>query len=77
MRYAVTFYNDLLDSHGMEHKVCQRKVEVDYSGHEEIAIEKAKEEFCNLEGVSNLHDRAQYYEVEVVHETTPSSNGQS
>ena len=70
MIYKVTFYNNLLDSRGMEHKVCQRQVEVDYSGHahEEIAIEMAKKEFCSLEGVSNSYDRAQYYEVEVVQE---------
>ena len=42
MRYKVTFYNDLLDGHVMEHKVLQREIEVDYSGQEEIAIETAK-----------------------------------
>ena len=66
MRYKVTFYNDLLDSRGMEHKVLQREVDVDYSGQEDVAIQMAKKEFCRLEDVSDSGNHAHYYEVVVI-----------
>jgi len=57
--YRVCFFNDLPDSTGHDHHVCQRTIEVSQVEGEEQAIVMAIREFERLEGVShwNLHAR--------------------
>jgi hypothetical protein len=57
--YRVGFYNDIPDSTGHDHHVCQREVEVSCDGGCDQAIAEAIRDFEQQEHIShwNLHAR--------------------
>jgi hypothetical protein len=58
--YRVSFFNEIPDSTGHDHHVCQRSIEITGAEDEAQAIRRAIVEFERLEGVSHwdLHARA-------------------
>lgn len=56
--FRVTFFNDLCDSTGHDHRCCQREIELPQAVSAERAIEQAKREFERLERVERWHLRA-------------------
>ena len=57
--FRICFYNDLPDSTGHDHHVCQRTILIPNAVDEERAIVQAKREFGRLEQVTHwdLHAR--------------------
>lgn len=53
LRYRVGFYNDIPDSTGHDHHVCQREIELVTDGGRDQAIADAIREFEQQEHVSN------------------------
>lgn len=62
--YRVRFSNDLSDSSGHVHRVCQREVRVSASAGPEQAVEEAKRRFADAEGVSDWRLRARIVECD-------------
>ncbi|QIG78875.1 hypothetical protein [Stakelama tenebrarum] len=56
--YRVGFYNELCDSTGHDHHVCQREILITTEGGEEAAIAKAIAEFERLERIEHWKARA-------------------
>jgi hypothetical protein len=62
--FRVSFYNELLSSHGQVFKVCQRSVEIRSARTIDRAIAAAKRKFEDEEGVGYWGHRAKTFEVE-------------
>ena len=61
-RFTVGFYNDLPDSTGHDHHVCQRSIDVADSPDEPHAIEQAILDLQRLEDIPDWHLRARIIE---------------
>jgi hypothetical protein len=57
-RFCVSFYNEIADSYGRDHHVCQRKIVVASAKDREEALVLAIREFERAEGVANWRARA-------------------
>ena len=62
--FLVRFSNDLSDSTGHVHRVCQREVLVSAPASRDQAIEQAKTRFAEAEGVADWRHRARIIECE-------------
>jgi hypothetical protein len=66
--YVVSFFNELCNSRGQQHKVCQSRVVIRRARSEDRAIEAAKKRFARAERIQDWKIRAQQFEVELVGE---------
>lgn len=64
--YRISFVNDLVDSHGHPHHVCQRHIEVRGAIDGAGAVERAKREFERLERIERWQLRARAIELESI-----------
>jgi len=61
-RFTVGFYNDLPDSTGHDHHVCQRSIDVPEAHDAAQAVEQAIVDFQRLEDVVDWHLHARTIE---------------
>lgn len=64
--YRICFFNEIPDSTGHDHHVCQRSIEIDGANDREQAIARAIVEFERLEGVSHWQIHARTLECSAV-----------
>ena len=62
--YLIRFSNDLSDSTGHVHRVCQGEVLISAPENRDQAIEQAKRRFAEAEGVADWSQRARIIECE-------------
>lgn len=77
MHYQISFFNDLTDSTGHVHHVCQRKVDVSDADDEQSAIVRAVDEFQRLEVVAHWGMRAQMIECRRLADSNGAAHQQS
>ena len=64
--YQVSFFNNLVNSYGLQFKACQRTIVIKSARSPARAIKAAKLRFCRLEHVKNWSLRAQCCEAAMI-----------